>query len=318
MQKIIKKGTTKVTSSSLIEIKKANPDFQIPMINDRPFKTVCKKYQGFINKIIVELLGIDPRDIEKAYFVDTELPLDQHDNKKMIVDLLLHVADDSLINIEAYTNLTAGNILKNNQYVYRIILKEQDMGEGYKNLNLVQLIFVKNRIKLFKDKLVSVFTTREEETNEILPYTPKMIYVSLANLEEIDYNEDGEWVYKALKMLTSDSIEESKQLAGDDPILSKVAEFMKNYSNQYSNLMYVNEQEEQEKVYNTDMALAAETGENKGRLEGRIEGHLEGRLEEKQTIVKNSLKNNLDIETIAKITNLSIEEIQKIKDSLEK
>ena len=107
-------------------------------------------------------------------------------------------------------------------------------------------------------------------------------------------------------------------VAGDDPILSKVAEFKKNYSNQYSNLMYVNEQEEQEKVYNTDMALAAETGENKGRLEGRIEGHLEGRLEEKQTIVKNSLKNNLDIETIAKITNLSIEEIQKIKDSLEK
>ena len=41
-------------------------------------------------------------------------------------------------------------------------------------------------------------------------------------------------------------------VAGDDPILSKVAEFMKNYSNQYSNLMYVNEQEEQEKVYNTD------------------------------------------------------------------
>ena len=85
---------------------------------------------------------------------------------------------------------------------------------------------------------------------------------------------------------------------------------MKNYSNQYSNLMYVNEQEEQEKVYNTDMALAAETGENKGRLEGR--------LEEKKAIVKNSLENNLDIETIAKITNLSIEEVQKIKETLEK
>ena len=85
---------------------------------------------------------------------------------------------------------------------------------------------------------------------------------------------------------------------------------MKNYSNQYSNLMYINEQEEQEKVYNTDMALAAETGENKGLLKGR--------LEEKKAIVKNSLENNLDIETIAKITNLSIEEVQKIKDSLEK
>ena len=43
----------------------------------------------------------------------------------MIVDLLLHVADDTLINIEAYTNLTVENILKNNQYAYRIILKYQ-------------------------------------------------------------------------------------------------------------------------------------------------------------------------------------------------
>ena len=317
MQKIIKKGTTKVTSSSLIEIKKANPDFQIPMINDRPFKTVCKKYQGFINKIIVELLGIDPRDIEKAYFVDTELPLDQHDNKKMIVDLLLHVADDSLINIEAYTNLTAGNILKNNQYVYRIILKEQDMGEGYKNLNLVQLIFVKNRIKLFKDKLVSVFTTREEETNEILPYTPKMIYVSLANLEEIDYNEDGEWVYKALKMLTSDSIEESKQLAGDDPILSKVADFMEDYSSKINNLFYVNKDIEDAKWEKIGRDIAKNEGYNNGKNDGRIEGRLEGQLEEKQAMVENLLNFGDSVEKISAVSGLSVDEVLKIKESLE-
>ena len=317
MQKIIKKGTTKVTSSSLIEIKKANPDFQIPMINDRPFKTVCKKYQGFINKIIVELLGIDPRDIEKAYFVDTELPLDQHDNKKMIVDLLLHVADDSLINIEAYTNLTAGNILKNNQYVYRIILKEQDMGEGYKNLNLVQLIFVKNRIKLFKDKLVSVFTTREEETNEILPYTPKMIYVSLANLEEIDYNEDGEWVYKALKMLTSDSIEESKQLAGDDPILSKVADFMEDYSSKINNLFYVNKDIEDAKWEKIGRDIAKNEGYNTGKKDGRIEGRLEGQLEEKQAMVENLLNFGDSVEKISAVSGLSVDEVLKIKESLE-
>ena len=317
MQKIIKKGTTKVTSSSLIEIKKANPDFQIPMINDRPFKTVCKKYQGFINKIIVELLGIDPRDIEKAYFVDTELPLDQHDNKKIIVDLLLHVADDSLINIEAYTNLTADNILKNNQYVYRIILKEQDMGEGYKNLNLVQLIFVKNRIKLFKDKLVSVFTTREEETNEILPYTPKMIYVSLANLEEIDYNEDGEWVYKALKMLTSDSIEESKQLAGDDPILSKVADFMEDYSSKINNLFYVNKDIEDAKWEKIGRDIAKNEGYNNGKNDGRIEGRLEGQLEEKQAMVENLLNFGDSVEKISAVSGLSVDEVLKIKESLE-
>ena len=81
---------------------------------------------------------------------------------------------------------------------------------------------------------------------------------------------------------------------------------MKNYSNQYSNLMYINEQEEQEKVYNTDMALAAETGENKGRLE------------EKQKMAENLLNLNVNIETISQASGLSIEEIQTIKETLEK
>ena len=109
-------------------------------------------------------------------------------------------------------------------------------------------------------------------------------------------------------------IQETKMLAGDDPILSKVAEFMKNYSNQYSNLMYINEQEEQEKVYNTDMALAAETGENKGRIEGRVEG----RLEEKQKMVENLLNFGDSIEKISAVSGLSVDEVLKIKNSLEK
>ena len=191
------------------------------------------------------------------------------------------------------------------------------MGEGYKNLNLVQLIFVKNRIKLFKDKLVSVFTTREEKTNEILPYTPKMIYVSLANLEEIDYNEDGEWVYKALKMLTSDSIEESKQLAGDDPILSKVADFMEDYSSEINNLFYVNKDIEDAKWEKIGRDIAKNEGYNNGKNDGRIEGRLEGQLEEKQAMVENLLNFGDSVEKISAVSGLSVDEVLKIKESLE-
>jgi len=118
-----------------------------------------------------------------------------------------------------------------------------------------------------------------------------------------------------LKIITRNYIEESRQLVGNSPIFSKkVAEFMKNYSNQYSNLMYIDEQEEQEKVYNTDMALAAETGENKGRIEGRVEG----RLEEKQKMVENLLNFGDSIEKISAVSGLSVDEVLKIKNSLEK
>ena len=227
----------------------------------------------------------------------------------MIVDLLLHVADDTLINIEAYTNLTTENILKNNQYAYRIILKDQVNGEEYKKLNFVQLVFVKNKIKLFKDKLVNVFTTREEETNEVLPYTPKLIYVSLANVEEIAYNEDKKWLYHALKLLTSDSIEESRQLVGNSPIFSKVVNFMEDYSSEINNLIYVDRDIEDAKWEKIGREIA--------KNEGIIEGQAAGEQKKQQEIIKNALQRNLDVETIADITKLSVDEVLKIKEKIE-
>ena len=227
----------------------------------------------------------------------------------MIADLLLHVADDTLINIEAYTNLTPENILKNNQYAYRIILKDQVNGEEYKKLNFVQLVFVKNKIKLFKDKLVNVFTTREEETNEVLPYTPKLIYVSLANVEEIAYNEDKKWLYHALKLLTSDSIEESRQLVGNSPIFSKVVNFMEDYSSEINNLIYVDRDIEDAKWEKIGREIA--------KNEGRIEGQVVGEQKKQQEIIKNALQRNLDVETIADITKLSVDEVLKIKEKIE-
>ena len=301
---------TKVVPRNIVEYKKINPDYQIPLIYDRPFKAVCKTYKEFINKILIELLDVNPKSIEASYFVDAELPLEQHSSNKMITDLLLHVDDNFLIDVEAYSSFSAGNVIKGTNYAFRIVISEEVDGKNYKKLRLIQVNFIRGKYDADCNYLTEGFAMRSNRTNKVMKYTPEFVFVYLENVEEIAYNETRNWLYRALKMLVSSSIKETKILAGDDPILSKVAFFMKNYSNQYSNLMYVNEQEEQEKVYNTDMALAAETGENKGRLEGR--------LEEKKAIVKNSLENNLDIETIAKITNLSIEEVQKIKETLEK
>ena len=305
---------TNVVPKNIVEYKKINPDYQIPLIYDRPFKAVCKTYKEFINKILIELLDVNPKSIEASYFVDAELPLEQHSSKKMITDLLLHVEDNFFIDVEAYSSFSAGNVIKGTNYAFRIVISEEVDGKNYKKLRLIQVNFIRGKYDADCNYLTEGFAMRSNRTNKVMKYTPEFVFVYLENVEEIAYNETRNWLYRALKMLVSSSIQETKILAGDDPILSKVAEFMKNYSNQYSNLMYVNEQEEQEKVYNTDMALAAETGENKGRIEGRIEGS----LEEKQKMVENLLNLNVNVETISQASGLSIEEVQKIKDSLEK
>ena len=57
-----------------------------------------------------------------------------------------------------------------------------------------------------------------------------------------------------------------------------------------------------------------EKSKQEGKLEGRLEGKLEGKHEEKIEIVKNMLDEGYKIEAIAKVTNLTIEEVKKIDE----
>lgn len=54
-------------------------------------------------------------------------------------------------------------------------------------------------------------------------------------------------------------------------------------------------------------------GEKEGRREGRREGRKEGRKETREEITKKLLELGIKIEDIEKVTNLSREEIEKLK-----
>ena len=64
-----------------IKYKMENPDYQIPIIKDRPFKAVCKTIKIYIDKIIAYFIGIDYKLIKNSYFIDTELLQKIYKNK---------------------------------------------------------------------------------------------------------------------------------------------------------------------------------------------------------------------------------------------
>jgi predicted transposase/invertase (TIGR01784 family) len=56
-------------------------------------------------------------------------------------------------------------------------------------------------------------------------------------------------------------------------------------------------------------------GRKEGRREGRREGRKEGRIESKTEIALNAIKKGFDDQTIADLTGLSVEAIQKLRIS---
>ena len=54
-----------------------------------------------------------------------------------------------------------------------------------------------------------------------------------------------------------------------------------------------------------------------GREIAKNEGQIIGEQKKQQEIIKNALENNFDVETIAKLTKVSTDEVLKIKENLE-
>ena len=71
---------------------------------------------------------------------------------------------------------------------------------------------------------------------------------------------------------------------------------------------------EEIKMYMDDLLIvkfAKEEGKKEGKIEGLREGERKGKIE----VALSMLKKGLDIETVAECTNLTIDELEKIKET---
>lgn len=77
-------------------------------------------------------------------------------------------------------------------------------------------------------------------------------------------------------------------------------------------LMYVDEEEEKEKIYNSEMKENYKNGE----LNGEIKGQIKGELKKTKEAIKNATKMGLTLEQISNIVNLPINEILVIQSEI--
>ena len=119
---------------------------------------------------------------------------------------------------------------------------------------------------------------------------------------------------RALKLLLSDSIKYSRELAGDYEDLNEVVDFMEKFSSIEEELMYVNKEEEEQKLKNTDINIARQEGLVTGRIEGKIEGKIEGALASKKETIKNLTDMKMPSKQIAIAINMPEKEVIKIQE----
>ena len=283
-----------IKTDNNIELSKITEGKKISIISDVMFKTMFQntsrlKYSCFL---ISNFIEVDYDDLlDNLVLVSNELDKDKVSSKAERCDYVANI-NGALINIEINNRSSRKVIERNIDYVVREYSSNIKSGEDYNYTQSIQ-INLNNFYYEGRDNIIEYYTLSDDSgvaltskiiiVNVYLPLLRKKWYtLGTEGLNELE---------KYLLMIYEDDIEETKKLKGDLPI-------MKEYM---SDAIDASHDKNIREIYDKEL-LVQEVYKEEAVKETKLE------------IARNMLKDNLPIETISKYTNLTIDEINSLKD----
>lgn len=279
----------------------------IPITSNTMFKELFGRVE---NKEAISFLLSNYFGVEYEYVYDnivhlnTNLSINNIKDYKYSTDIIVSI-NDVIINVEMNRSFWKGLENRNLAYITEVFGKQYEASKGkkqFKNVKKhIQINF--NSYKDGKNKRIQIYKLRDTETNEELDAL-EIHNVNLEVIKDECYNKsvyELTGIEKVSKFLLSKNSDEIKGVIGDmDEILDKVMTL----SNDERLIgLYNVEELEQAKLEGT-------------RLAGIDEGIKKGIEKNKQDIVINMLDRDYDIKEISEITNLTTEEIEKIRNEI--
>jgi len=292
----------KIIREHAVEYRKLNKGVtKASIMSDIMFKTMLQnnsrlKYSA---RFISYYLDIEEDELLKSIkLVKNELDKKKKDEKGERCDYVAEV-NGTTINIEVNNNEKKEVMERNMEYAHRLYSKDVKIEnkEAYRQviqINLNNFAFMGN------DKIVDVYYMQNSEGIKL---NNKLIFIQIyiPNLRKKCYNEGKDNLSKEEKyalLLVEPDVELSKELAEGDNLMEEYLDEAKEVSD-WGNIG---------ESYDKEWAL---------RDQGVTDGIIKGKEENKIEMVKAMLSQGINIELVSKCSGLSIEEVEKIRETVE-
>ena len=248
-----------------------------------------------LEKEIIELQILNPNLIQDTY-----------KTRGQRLDLLVKTKDE-IINVELNSNYNETIMIRNLHYVFKLASENTERGNKYKvdnkivqiNLNFINSKYEKCEYLLY-DK-----THKIELTDYI-----KIYNIGIDKYIKNYYNNSKKFTKGEELIIMLDL--EKKELEE----LSEKSEIVDNFkedvikANEDELIVNWISREEEQKQYEE---VLYEKGLSQGKQQGLSEGIEKGLMKKSNEIAKKMLELNMDLETISKVTGLTIDEIKNFK-----
>lgn len=221
---------------------------------------------------------------------------------------VVYSLDKQWIDIEINYNKYRDGLVKSALYTATLMIRDIRFKKDYSTYKRPILIQLDGYQRFKKKKFIYRSSTLENDSHEEIEEMPVIYDINLPFLDDLDYNSlksNEHSLEKCLYFFVNPNEEVLSKLYKGDEVMEQVKrevdEFMKGLD---------------EFVYETRKEIDEQSYFKAGFEQGRSEGLEQGSKEKALEIAKNLLAENLDKQTIAKTTGLSLDEISMLKESM--
>ena len=252
-----------------------------------------KEYKA---KLIHLITNLDYDKLLNATYVSKELSVTNKNNKVYNTDIVVEI-ENNVLNIEMNNSYYKGLFYKNNSYLNKIRSEAYESGDDYLDIEAVIQINIDNFTHYKGNKLIYKFEMREQETGELECEKLESYHIDLEYLKNNCYNKiDDNELEQLLQLFIIEDENKLDKLRRNKDMEKAINELEKISSDERIIGLYDAEKVAR-KTLNTQLKSA--------KLDGIEERNIE--------IAKNMKKENIDNLLIAKVTGLTIEEIENLK-----
>ena len=277
---------------------------------------IMTNHKEYLGLILENLIPLTKEEIEKdGVFLNVELPSKNLKLKTGRMDLLLQVGKYS-INLEANSKIDTALIIRNEAHFSWMIYQEYARKDKKTLEEILYQIAFNKKYRLSKELIVRL--QYFDKDLQVGDENFLKIEINLENVKDKYYNKEKlNRFEKALLLLVIDEEEEIRKIGKGDRVLEEVGEEVISYSrakeivDRYEMEMIeenFRRNRAEEEGFNKGLEKGIEKGIKKGIEKGRQEATKESKIE----MAKSMLKENLEPSLIAKITELTLEEINRL------
>ena len=290
------KGGTLVTIKGYTNNPELRKKEVIPGTFDAVFKAVLTEEKEVLAEIIELVIGIPKEEVIKnGVIINSEYVRENIIETDKKSDLLISIGDN-VINLEMDRRYYSGSNKKNNKYIHKIV-------NHYNPKNTVQICFTsyKEGEELKGEKKSIRKYMFQDSDGNVEDYGLEKYKIDLEYIENKYYNNDELTRREKIFLMFKESNREKlKEISKGDKIMDKIYKRLDKLSEDEALSLLYDAKEREEEKKQAEIEYAEEHGLNKGI---------------KQT-AKNMLERNMNIDVVAEITGLSLEEVIKLKEDI--